>query len=171
MKKLILIRHSKTENQVAGQNDYFRILKPRGHNDARLIAEKLKERGIQPDLLISSPAKRAEQTANIFAQTFNYPADKIALHQFIYDGYTSGQFVTFLNQQPDELDQICVIGHNPEIAMLAINLTDGNFFHFPTTATVVINFHVDSWKEVNSREGKTELFIYPKQFKQENSDD
>ncbi|MGV8828708.1 MAG: SixA phosphatase family protein [Breznakibacter sp.] len=171
MKKLILIRHSKTENLVAGQSDYFRPLKPRGHNDARLIAEKLKEKGLTPDLLISSPAKRAEQTAQIFAQTFNYPADKIALHQFIYDGYTSGEFVTFLNQQSDEHELICVIGHNPEIAMLAINLTDGNFFHFPTTATVVINFHVDSWKEVNSREGKTELFIYPKQFKQENSDD
>jgi Polyphosphate kinase len=171
MKKLILIRHSKTENLVAGQNDYFRALKPRGESDALLIAEKLKEHGIGPDLIISSPAKRAVQTAQIFAQAFNYQKERVELQQFIYDGYTSGEFVSFLNQQPDEKGQIFIIGHNPEIAMLAINLTDGNFFHFPTTAAVVINFDTQSWKDVNSREGKTELFIYPKQFKSSASDD
>ena len=171
MKKLILIRHSKNENIVAGQNDYFRALKPRGESDALLFAEELREDGMGPDRSVSSPAKRAVQTAQIFAQTFNYQKERVELQQFIYDGYTSGEFVSFLNQQPDEKGQIFIIGHNPEIAMLAINLTDGNFFHFPTTAAVVINFDTQSWKDVNSREGKTELFIYPKQFKSSASDD
>ncbi len=171
MKKLILIRHAKTETVVAGQNDFLRVLKPRGTSDALLMAEKLKEHSIKPDLIVSSPAKRAEQTALLFAQAFHYPIEKIDRQQFIYDGYTSGEFVAFLNQQPDDCEQILVIGHNPEIAMLAINLTDGNFFHFPTTATVVINFDTDSWKNANSREGKTELFIYPKQFKTDSHDD
>ncbi len=165
MKRLILVRHSKAEEQLGSQDDKDRNLKSRGRSDARLIAEKLLEEGIKPGLIISSSARRAMQTAQIIADSFGYTKDKINYHDFIYDGYTSGEFVTFISKMPNHIDQILVVGHNPEIAMLAINLTGGNFFHFPTTATVVIRFNIDDWKNANSREGKSEMFLYPKMLK------
>ncbi len=170
MKRLILIRHSKAEEMLGHHEDKERSLRSRGRDDARLIAEKLKESGIKPGLIISSSARRAMQTAQIIADTFGYPSNQINYQDFIYDGYTSGEFISFMNRKPDDIDQIIVVGHNPEIAMLAINLTGGNFFHFPTTATVIIRFNADSWMNINSREGKTEMFLYPKMLKGGNDD-
>jgi phosphohistidine phosphatase len=170
MKRLILVRHSKAEDMQSHHDDRDRNLKPKGNKDARLIAEKLLEESVHPQLMISSPARRAAQTAAIMADSFGYQKNNIVYHDFLYEGYTSGEFVTFINKQSNDIDEIIVVGHNPEIAMLAINLTGGNFFHFPTTATVVIRFNTDSWEEVNSRQGKTEMFLYPKMLKGGNDD-
>lgn len=165
MKRIILIRHSKATPLGQGQTDFSRSLKPRGHTDARLIADYLTSKEIRPQLIVSSPAQRANQTARIIASVMEYPLDAIRHEHFIYEGYTSGEFISYINRQDDALDTILVVGHNPEIAMLSINLTNGNFFHFPTTATVVVRFNCNTWQEVQSREGTTELFTYPEELR------
>lgn len=165
MKTIILVRHAKTEPMDIGITDYERQLKPRGYKDSEIIVNQLKEMGIRPDLILSSPASRAKQTAQIFAKGLQYDEDKIEYQKFIYDGYTSAEFIDFLGKYDRSNDTIIVMGHNPEIAMMAINLTDGNYFHFPTAAATGISYNIDSWKEMMVREGKTEWFIYPKMFK------
>jgi phosphohistidine phosphatase len=165
MKKLVLIRHSKTEALHSGISDFDRQLKPRGKKDAELIARALMEKGYAPDLIISSPALRALQTAQIIAGTCGVNADTIRQESFIYDGYTTDDFIRFLAGTKKEFNTIYVIGHNPDIALMAINLTEDNFFHFPTTAAAVIQFDCQNWQEVSAREGKTEFYINPKMLK------
>ncbi len=173
MKTIILIRHAKTEPLNMGITDYERQLKPRGYRDAELVVNELKKRGIHPNLIISSPASRARQTAQIFAKELHYDETQIEYQKFIYDGYTSAEFIDFLSQYGKSHETIVVVGHNPEIAMMAINLTDGNYFHFPTTAATAISYDIDSWDQMMVREGKTEWFIFPKMFKdaKSNADD
>ena len=165
MKTLVLIRHAKTEALNMGITDYERQLKPRGYRDSELVVNEMKKKGIQPDLIISSPASRAKQTAQIFAKALQYDEAKIEYQKFIYDGYTSAEFIDYLGQYGKANDTIVVVGHNPEIAMMAINLTDGNYFHFPTTAATGISYDIESWENMMVREGQTEWFIYPKMFK------
>jgi phosphohistidine phosphatase len=165
MKRLILVRHAKTEVLHHGITDFERRLKPRGHNDSSLIAEQLKNLNILPDHYMSSPATRAEQTAHIFAGILRYDAKQIDFQKFIYDGYTTTQFLDYLSKTNPDKNCAIVFGHNPEIAMLAMNLANEDFYHFPTTGTVIIDFQTDHWQNLAPREGRKSFFLYPKQFK------
>ncbi len=165
MKRLILVRHAKTEHYNYDR-DFNRKLTSRGKNDAAIIAEQMKEKQIFPDYFISSPAKRARQTADIFAGILNFPKEKIDEQQFLYDGYTTTDFLNFISRLDDHYNTAIVFAHNPDIAMLASNMSDEDFYHFPTTATAVIDFDTDMWDRIDPREGKVHLFLYPRIFKE-----
>nr|WP_321410708.1 histidine phosphatase family protein [uncultured Carboxylicivirga sp.] len=166
MKRLILVRHAKTEQLDFGstKTDYQRELKSRGFDDSEIIAQKLNKMGVMPDWILSSSAKRAKQTAKHIAKHIHYNEEQIEFQRFIYDGYTTSEFLGFLEKY-DNYETVMVVGHNPEIAMLGINLSDGDYYHFPTCATTSITFDVESWADINAREGKPEWFIYPGMFK------
>lgn len=167
MKTIVIIRHAKTEQLDYGSSktDYQRELKPRGHKDCGHIARQLTKLGISPNLIISSSAKRAKQTAQLLAQHLDYDKESIEYQRFIYDGYTTSEFIDWLSKYNTEHDTLFVVGHNPEIAMLAINLTNDDLYHFPTCATAVISFNVENWSAISAREGKVEHFIYPSLLK------
>ncbi len=165
MKRLILVRHAKTEHQNYDR-DFDRKLISRGKNDAAIIAEQLKNKNIIPDYFICSPAKRAKQTAEIFAETLGYQNENIDEQQFLYDGYTTSGFLNFNSMLDNSYKTVIVFAHNPDIALLATALSDEDFYHFPTTATAVIDFDTDKWERINAREGKVSLFLYPRIFKQ-----
>ncbi|MCU4156927.1 histidine phosphatase family protein [Carboxylicivirga sp. A043] len=167
MKTLILVRHAKTEQlgYMSSKSDFERSLKPRGYNDTKLVAKDMISRKIRPNLLISSKAMRAKQTARLFAEQLDIDKQDIVLEQFLYDGYTTSELLSYLEQFGALHDNIMIVGHNPEIAMTAISLTDSDYLHFPTTGTIAISFNVDSWEDINAREGKIEWFVAPKMFK------
>jgi len=166
MKKLILIRHAKTEQLYDyNKTDFGRKLLPRGHDDAELIANQLLNKEIKPDLIISSNAARALQTAKIFAKQMNYNPKQIIEEPFIYDGYTTGEMLNYLSKTDDNIESIMLIGHNPDIASLTIRLISDDIWNFPTCSTSVINFNIDSWKDIEVNTGKLELYIYPSMFK------
>jgi phosphohistidine phosphatase len=77
MKRLILVRHAKTEPVTDADSDFTRQLKKRGHKDARMIADHLIGKTMVPEVIISSPAHRALQTARIMAGSFNIPESEI----------------------------------------------------------------------------------------------
>lgn len=167
MKKLILVRHAKTvQLQDYSKSDFDRELLPRGQKDSELIARHLKAKGYMPDLMISSTAKRAQQTAMLFANNFAYPTEKIQNEQFIYDGYTTSQMLRFIGGCSDDIDTIFIIGHNPDIAGFTINLIEDDLWHFPTGCANVIAFDVGSWKDIETRAGKLELHVYPGMLKE-----
>lgn len=167
MKKLILVRHAKTEQLYDySKSDFDRELLPRGHKDSELIARHLKAKGHLPDLMISSTAKRAQQTAILFADYFAYPKEKIQNEQFIYGGYTTSQMLRFIGGCSDAYDSIIIFGHNPDIAGFTIKLIEDDLWHFPTGCASVIAFSVDSWKDIEVRAGKLELHVYPAMLKE-----
>ncbi|WP_430809302.1 MULTISPECIES: SixA phosphatase family protein [unclassified Carboxylicivirga] len=167
MRTLILTRHAKTEQlgYNSDKSDFERELKPRGYDDSKLIAQDMTTRGIHPDLLISSTAARATQTMRVFAELLNIEKHHIVREQFLYDGYTTSELLLYLAQYNEKYPCIMIIGHNPEIAMSAITLSNSDYLHFPTTGTIAISFDVESWEQVNAREGKIDWFISPKMFK------
>ena len=161
MKKLILIRHSKTENLVTGQSDYFRPLKPRDHNDAHLIAEKLKEKGLTPDLLISSPAKRAEKTAKELVREINYDKKKIKSADSLYES-SYEKYLELIHATDDKHESIFIIAHNPTITEVGERLSGAILSNIPTCAIVCISFDVESFKEITEESGHILFFDYPK---------
>lgn len=165
MKRLVLCRHAKTETIHLGITDEQRELMPRGRTDASLVATNLVEKGYKPQLMVSSDATRAAQTAQILAQTVGYPAESIRYEHFIYHGYTTQDFLDFLATVDDAVENLWIVGHNPDIAMVAMRLAPGDFSHYPTSAVSVIAFNVASWAEVQVKSGVLEYFVVPKLLK------
>lgn len=166
MKRLILVRHAKTEPLTEADSDFNRQLKKRGHKDSRLISDHLIGRSMVPQAIVSSPAVRAMQTARIMAGAFSIPESEIVQVPGIYDGLTHEELVSYVNQNAPNSQSVMVVGHNPDIATMAMKFAGENFFHFPTTATAVIAFSGNEWDEIKPGGGRTELFVYPKELKE-----
>lgn len=165
MKRLILVRHAKTEVIRYDISDYQRSLLERGINDSKLIANKLFLKNIIPDLILSSPANRAIETTLLFANVLQYPIDLIEQIDDLYDGFTTQDFLGLLDQLGKENDTIMVVGHNPSIEYLAFNLTEEFYNAVPTCTVIGIDFQVDKWSEVEVRTGKLAFYEYPKKYK------
>jgi len=158
MKKLLLIRHAKAEKDVFGK-DFDRPLKYPGIQDARFMADRLREKSIVPQLIITSPALRAKTTAEIFADAFKLP-DPTA-KKSIYEA-SRETWLKVINGLPDEQETIAVVGHNPGIAEILRYLTgEGREVHTSTTA--LIEFDVNNWAEVSGGTGKLVYYGSPKE--------
>jgi phosphohistidine phosphatase len=162
MKTLILVRHAKTETGHSKITDRERNLLNRGVNDAHHVSLKLLDKKIVPDLIISSPANRAIETAGIFAENFDYPKNNIQVKELIYDHYTTNDFINMLCDVPNKHERVMVVGHNPGFEILAYRFTNEFNKHLPTTGIIGIKFEVKSWKEVEAGKGKFDFFYYPK---------
>ena len=65
MKTLFLIRHAKSSWEYTALPDKDRPLNDRGKRDAPKMGKRLAKRDVTPDLILSSPARRALTTAEI----------------------------------------------------------------------------------------------------------
>jgi len=162
MKTLILVRHAKTEPIHSKITDRERNLLNRGVNDAHMVSLKLLDKKIIPDLIISSPANRAIETAEIFADNFDYSKNKILIKELIYDHYTTNDFIKMLSKIPDKHQKVMVFGHNPSFEILAYRFTNEFNKHLPTAGLIGINFDVKSWSEIEAGKGKFLFFYFPK---------
>lgn len=161
MKKLVLVRHAKAIEPLAEITDSERSLKIKGIKDAHKAAKKLYVFNIKPEMVISSPAYRALETALIFAEELDFPKKKIKLTESIYFDYTTGDFVEMIQKQDNKFDTILIVGHNPKISEMASQFTHDFHEELPTCGVAVIEFSEKKWKKINLREGKLSLYIFP----------
>jgi len=163
VKILYLTRHAKSSWKHPDLSDFDRILNKRGKHDAPLMGVFLKNKRISPDLILSSPAKRAIQTAKILARELEYPHEKIQTNQHIYLA-DSDTLVNILQNVSDESQRLMLIGHNPGLTHLANHLADANIANIPTTGIVEIHFDVNHWQHISAMSGKLASFDFPKKL-------
>lgn len=156
MKKLLLIRHAKAEKDTGGK-DFDRPLKYIGMQDAGFMADRLKDKSIVPELIITSPAKRTLTSAEIFADHLGLPAP--GTNKSIYEA-SEKTLLKVINEFPDECDFIALVGHNPGIAYILQYLT-GEAREVHTSCVSVIDFEVDTWAAVSKGLGKLVYFSWP----------
>jgi phosphohistidine phosphatase len=163
MKRVVIVRHAKAV-PYGYDDDFNRNLRDSGKADAALLSEKLKALNVFPDLIISSPAKRAYKTAKIYAATYGYAKENIQKEEDLYDGLTTMDFIDLLHSLPVETDTVFVFGHNPTVHYLVNNLV--RFFNSdtPTCSTAVIEFEAEQWQQVSSREGKLVMHLKPRNY-------
>jgi phosphohistidine phosphatase len=162
MKTVILVRHAKSSWKDSSLKDFDRPLNKRGKRDALFMGKKLKDRQLMPDLILSSPAKRAKKTATSIAEEIGYPKKKIRYDDKMYH---SGEqaLLEIVRNQDDGHGTIMLFGHNPELGDLAEMLLKRDpVYTIPTTGVYCIRFAVPSWKNVQEGKGETVFFDYPK---------
>ena len=72
MKTLLLVRHSKSD-WPEDMDDFDRPLTELGKTNAPKMARLLKDKSVEIDTFISSPAKRALHTCELFSEVFGKP--------------------------------------------------------------------------------------------------
>jgi phosphohistidine phosphatase len=162
-KSLHIIRHGKSSWDFEDISDIDRPLSPRGINNAYLMAKKLAERKVVPDLFLTSPANRALYTSIIYARILKFPYEKIIIEDSIYMGYTE-ELINLIRQQQPSVSQLLIFGHNPAFTSLANHLMDHYLDNIPTAGIVSLDYKIDSWKEIGKVRPEKDFFDYPKRY-------
>jgi len=159
MRILYLIRHGKAEDK-GGVADIKRNLEHEGREEVARTAEKLLAKHIKPSLILSSPANRAYQTAEIVAETLGYAIANILIEKDIY--YTDEEvLLETICRQDDTHESILLAGHNPSITHLAGMLTTEYKDFMPTGGLVAFETDSESWNDFNKSKVSFLFSIYP----------
>jgi phosphohistidine phosphatase len=160
--RLTLLRHAKTEAQHSGQEDWDRMLEPRGQKDAPEMARRLRERKLKPDLIITSPAVRALTTAQIFMRELHLPAAKLQQDERLY--LASPKVVKEVIQElGGKAAHLMIVGHNPGLTEFADRVSaERDIDNMPTCAIYTLEFEIEDWSELKWDSGVNVDFDYPK---------
>ncbi|MBV1786797.1 histidine phosphatase family protein [Marinobacterium sp. D7] len=161
MKQLTLIRHAKSSWDNPGLDDFDRPLNARGMRDLPLMATRVKAMGLIPQRLLYSSATRTAVTARTLAQTLELDDRAFIAIPEMYEACWE-TLLNLLQGQPDHLDSIMLVGHNPGMADLGSYLSGHAQYHFPTSAVQHLMLNVLSWSELAESCGSTQIFDYPK---------
>lgn len=163
MKSLFIIRHAKSSWANMSQRDIERPLNKRGKRDAPFMAKLLKQTGVNPDLIVSSPANRAFTTASFFAEVYGINADDIQKEPKIYDAFPS-DILDIIREFSDKNNTVLLFGHNPTFTSVANMFSESMISNMPTCSIVKIEADIEKWSDFSARNGTLTQFHYPKQY-------
>ncbi|HPS62610.1 MAG TPA: histidine phosphatase family protein [Bacteroidales bacterium] len=159
-----MVRHAKSSWEEPGVPDAQRTLTPKGMKKSARVIDFLKKRGAVADLMISSPAVRALETARLFAAGLGYPPSKIRTDRKIYDGYYD-RILDIIYGTPNDVESLMIFGHNPTITHLANLFLHPGIDNMPTSCVVCLSFDTGKWEEIPAHEATTDFIVYPKMLK------
>jgi phosphohistidine phosphatase len=161
MKRIVLVRHAKSSWDY-GVSDRERPLKPRGRQDAELVANQFVNRSKVPDYIFSSPAKRAMETCKIFTSLLNYPFENINIEEKLYDFGGVG-VIGFVKNLSDNVNEIMIFGHNAAFTNIVNDFGSSYIDNLPTSGLVEIEFDIQNWMELET--GTSRQIIIPKELR------
>lgn len=161
MKTLYIVRHAKSSWENPLLADFDRPLNERGKRDAPRMAKRLKERRITPDLMLSSPAKRALSTCKRIAEVLGYSNDKIKTNHDLYHA-NEDEILRVVRTIKDQHDSVFIFGHNPGLTEFVNAIAEANIDNMPTCGIVACTFEADSWSKIDWGSGTVLFYDYPK---------
>jgi len=164
MKTLLLLRHAKSSKKDPGLRDFDRSLNERGVTDAKLIGKFIRQQKIQPDLIISSPAERARQTADLVLEAAGLNVE-LRCDERIYEA-SARRLFEVVSQIEDARNSVMLVGHNPGFDELFESMT-GEARHLPTAALACIESASEKWSTVGAEPGSLKWFIAPKELRRD----
>jgi phosphohistidine phosphatase len=168
MRRLLLLRHAKSDWSRPGQPDRDRVLSERGRLAAPLMGAYMKSHGLMPDLALVSPATRTRETWNLVAAALQNPPPA-RFEAAIYEQGPEA-LLELIQTAPDSAKTIVVVGHNPTFHAVALDLVGAGDIEarrkltekFPTAALAVIDFVARDWRGVHRSGGRLERFVSPR---------
>ncbi len=160
MKTLILCRHGKSD-WPSGVSDMHRPLKERGISEVTFLSGLLADQGFCPDLMISSPARRAIETAQIVKKTLTFDQDIRIVPALYEDGVA--ELIHVIHKLNDQVESVMIFGHNPTMEhALTYLLEASSAFEMPTSAMACIEMRSWHWKDLSSRNIHLRWLLVPR---------
>jgi phosphohistidine phosphatase len=164
MKTLYVIRHAKSSWEDEELSDFDRPLNDRGKRDAPRMGKRLKEKNVTPDLMITSPAKRALSTCKRIAEILNYPKDKIKTKNSLYHA-DEEKILKVVHDLSDKHNVVLLFGHNPGLTDF-VNALSNDSKHMidnvPTCGIACFKAEIDRWADLEFGKADLTFFDYPK---------
>ena len=180
MRRLMLLRHAKTEHDAPSGRDRDRRLDNRGRNDAEEIGGWIGRHPPFPDAVLVSHAVRAHQTWEIAWEAMKdlVPEPRVEVLPELYGANPSQLLQTIRDASAADPRRLILVGHNPGMHGLALALAGSGDAagrkalgdNLPTSGLAVFDFAVDDWADVAFRRGRLVLFVTPKLLKQTSGD-
>lgn len=164
-KTLYLLRHAKSAWDTAAADDFSRPLNKRGERDAIKIGQWLQQQAPSPDIIVSSPALRAWQTATSVCHSLQIDTQTINFDRRLYlAGRTA--LCRVIAETSDEMSSLLLVGHNPGLDELLGYLVAEELPEYPdgklmTTASLCI-IGLPAWRPLKKNTGQLVQIIRPK---------
>jgi phosphohistidine phosphatase len=171
MLTLFLLRHAKSSWSNPVLPDRERPLATRGMNDAPLLGKAMAERGIDPELVLCSSARRTRDTLDLVLPELRVEP-KVVYDDALYHA-SPAKMLEMLHAIQPGANRVMLVGHNPELQAFALDLVGSGPKHFrdrlgtkyPTAGLAVINFASGLWKSIAVNSGTLNLFLSPKDLR------
>jgi phosphohistidine phosphatase len=171
MLTLSLLRHAKSSWKNPTLPDRERPLATRGTADAPLVGRAMAERGIDPELVLCSSARRAADTLALVLPELKVEP-KVVYEDALYHP-SPAEMLDILRAIPPGAGRVMMVGHNPEIQAFALDLVGSGPKHlrarlaekFPTAGLAVITFSAGLWSSVEVNSGSLSVFLVPKELR------
>lgn len=157
MKSVFLVRHSFAEYSYS-KSDFDRELSSEGYQqiaEQYAIIENKKE---SIDLIISSSAVRARQTAEDFEKRLKINNDIVFL-DWLYNAYAIDDLIHLLQSISNTSQSVMLIAHNPTISAIANQFLPSTYYMFNPCGILKLTFEIDDWKQLNAFDGKEDYFL------------
>ncbi len=161
MKTITLMRHAKSSWDDALQSDRSRPIIQKGIERTHKMIEHLKKEGFSPDFVLTSPAVRAMETAQMMADAFGIENEYFREEPGIYTA-DPDDFYDFCFDLPEPCFHVLIVGHNPAISMFAHKFPDSITHYLPTSGMVSIEFKADNWESLPVSTHKVKFVLFPK---------
>jgi phosphohistidine phosphatase len=171
MRTLALLRHAKSSWSDAATPDRERPLAPRGIADAPLMGKAMTERGIAPDVVLCSSARRTRDTLDLVLPELKVEP-KVVYEDALYHA-SAEEMLAMLHGLQAGTNCVLLVGHNPEIQSLALDLVGSGAkayrerlrTKYPTAGLAVINFDSATWSGITVNSGTLSLFLSPRDLR------
>ena len=180
MRRLMLLRHAKTEHDAPSGRDQDRRLDERGRINAAEIGGWIGRHPPFPDLVLVSPAIRAHQTWEIAWEAMKklVPQPRVELLPELYGADPSQLLQTIRAASSADPKALMLVAHNPGMHELALALAGSGDAagraaladNLPTSGLALFDFPIDDWADVAFRRGRLVSFVSPKLLKQTSGD-
>ncbi|HWB94312.1 MAG TPA: histidine phosphatase family protein [Puia sp.] len=161
MKTLLIVRHAKSSWDNADMSDIDRPLNDRGKRDAPVMAQRVVKTGVRIDRFVSSPAKRARQTAEFFVKAFGRKENEIVFIPELYHA-SMPTFKEVVGGLDNADGTVALFSHNPGITAFVNILTEVRLDNMPTCGVFAVKSPAKQWSEFLSAGPQLLFFDYPK---------
>jgi len=173
MRRLVLLRHFKSDRSASGVADHDRPLNTRGHEQGPLIAAYLVHNALVPDRVLCSTAARARATWDLVTRHLPKPP-LVALEERLYEAEPE-TILDLVRETSQKAHSLLVVGHNPGLQQAALMLIASGDVEmrerlrekFPTGALAVIDFALDEWRKVHPHAGRLDRLVTPRMLSEE----
>lgn len=161
MKRLTLVRHAKSSWKDPELADFDRPLNKRGKRDAPMMGERLAGRDRRPELIVSSPARRAHKTAQLLARELDLPDQRLIHAPGIYEAEAE-ELLEIVRGLDDRWEHVLLVGHNPGLTELGNLLGDCGIENIPTCGVLCLEFDAEKWKSLGPGAGTQVFYDFPR---------
>ena len=164
MKTLYLVRHAKASLENSAEQDIDRPLLEKGLKRTRHIIDFLITKHTNVDLIISSPAIRAYETARIISHALGFPQENIKIERTLYSG-DADNIANLFYDLSKKIDILMIVGHNPSITNFANLFLPESIDYLPTSGLACIQFEANLWDEIWQAKIITNFVVTPRMLK------